>query len=225
LSRIRFRWVALAAALGLVAVGGAASATIPDNNQVIHGCYSRSGGSLRVIDDSVTNCAKSETALSWNVTGQQGPQGLPGVQGPQGVQGEQGPQGVQGVQGPQGPSGASHGYLASSNNVLIAQDPAVSTILSLYSVPDGSYMLSANLPISDHLNEPFVSCRVVLNGVDQDSTATQIELKNGLGEITLVSAVTLTGGGTTVQVSCNSADATGQVGNANLSLLKVDALN
>jgi hypothetical protein len=211
--------------MGLVAVGSAAYATIPDNNQVIHGCYSRSGGSLRVIDDSVTNCAKSETALSWNVMGQQGPQGLQGVQGPQGPQGEQGPQGVQGVQGLQGPSGASHGYLASTTSVVIAQDPAVSTILSLYSVPDGSYMLSANVPITDQGNEPFVSCRVVINGVDQDSSAVQIALKNGIGEITLVSAVTVTGGGTTVQVSCNSIDATSSTGNANLSLLKVDALN
>src|ERR1700747_1926397 len=58
--------VAIAAA-ALLVVAGVAYATIPDSGGVIHGCYSRSGGSLRVIDAGVTNCSKSETALDWNV--------------------------------------------------------------------------------------------------------------------------------------------------------------
>ena len=50
-------------------------ATIPDSGGTIHGCYAKSGGSLRVIDAGVTNCKSTETSLDWNVQGQQGPQG------------------------------------------------------------------------------------------------------------------------------------------------------
>lgn len=68
--------VALAAAL---MAGSVAYATIPSGDGVIHGCYTKSGGSLRVIDSSVTNCKSSETALSWNQAG------VPGPPGPQGL--------------------------------------------------------------------------------------------------------------------------------------------
>jgi hypothetical protein len=57
------KWNALAA---LVVVGslsvaaGAAYATIPDDQGVIHACYTRSGGALRVIDASVRNCFGAE---------------------------------------------------------------------------------------------------------------------------------------------------------------------
>jgi len=100
------------AAAALALAGGVAYATIPDADGVIHGCYGKSGGSLRVIDNGVTNCQKTETALNWNVKGPTGPvgpqgaQGTPGVDGADGAQGPAGPQGPQGADGPQGPAGA-----------------------------------------------------------------------------------------------------------------------
>lgn len=36
-----------------LAVSAVALATIPDSGGVIHGCYKKSGGTLRVIDNSV----------------------------------------------------------------------------------------------------------------------------------------------------------------------------
>ena len=90
--------VILAGAACLVGVvAGVAYATIP-NSGVINGCYTKSGGTLRVIDASVTNCTKTETALAWNVQGAQGIQGTQGIQGAQGIQGTQGPAGVSGWQ-------------------------------------------------------------------------------------------------------------------------------
>jgi hypothetical protein len=116
----RVRLLAAAALLAAaVAVGGAAAA-IPDENDVIHACYARSGGTLRVIDAGVTNCKQGETSLNWNQVGpqgpkgdtgpagpqgQQGPKGDPGATGPAGPQGAQGPQGEPGPQGLQGPAG------------------------------------------------------------------------------------------------------------------------
>jgi hypothetical protein len=63
----------------LLAVGGIAYATIPDSVGVIHSCFARSGGTLRVIDASVTNCKAGETALDWNMKGAAGPKGDPGA--------------------------------------------------------------------------------------------------------------------------------------------------
>jgi hypothetical protein len=51
--------VTLAATLAVLAVGGGvAFATIPGSDGVIHGCYAKSGGALRVIDGSVTTASR-----------------------------------------------------------------------------------------------------------------------------------------------------------------------
>jgi len=112
LTKTIFRAPVAAVLSGWVILIGAVSvfATIPDGNGVIHGCYDRSGGTLRVIDNSVTNCKSSETALSWNVTGPQGPAGLAGATGPTGAigpAGATGPAGSQGPKGDTGPTGAT----------------------------------------------------------------------------------------------------------------------
>ncbi len=52
----------LIAFMAFVFLGVVAYATIPDPAGVIHGCYSKSGGTLRVIDDSVTQCKSGETS-------------------------------------------------------------------------------------------------------------------------------------------------------------------
>jgi hypothetical protein len=96
----------LAAAVLLAAAAGMALGSIPGDNGVINSCYSRSGGTLRVIDATVTNCKSGETSLNWNRAGAPGPQGLPGPQGPQGPQGPEGDGGEAGLQGPQGDPGA-----------------------------------------------------------------------------------------------------------------------
>jgi hypothetical protein len=78
----------------LVAVGGAAFAAIPDKAGVVHSCYQKNGGGLRVVDTtkhgSAGKCRKSEKALTWS---QRGPIGAQGLQGAQGALGTPGPPG------------------------------------------------------------------------------------------------------------------------------------
>ena len=87
----------------VVAAGSAAFAAIPDAGGVIHACYLKSGGSIRVIDATTMTCKATESALDWN---QQGQQGLPGPQGPKGDTGAAGPAGPAGPQGAKGDTGA-----------------------------------------------------------------------------------------------------------------------
>ena len=131
---------------------------------------------------------------------------------------------VAGTAGPQGPSGLSHGYLASSNQVPVAEFPAFSNVGSIASVPDGTYMIWAQISLDDSLNEPSGNCSLKVNGVVQSPTATGVELKSGTGNMTIVSAATLSGGGSTVDVQCRMGDNTTSA-NVNLALVKIDALN
>src|ERR671934_1247794 len=93
---------------GILAVaGGVAYATIPDSNGVISGCYSKTSGSLRVIDSSTQSCASTENPISWNHTGPTGPAGPARPQGAKGHTGAPGPRGAEGGTGPAGAPGAA----------------------------------------------------------------------------------------------------------------------
>jgi hypothetical protein len=103
----RPRMLVLLGAGALVALGGGiAYASIPDSSGAIHGCYKSQNGQLRVVDTAAgDHCLPSETSITFNQTGIQGPQGPPGAQGPKGDTGATGAQGPQGPPGPQGPKG------------------------------------------------------------------------------------------------------------------------
>ena len=83
------RAAALLGGLVLLAgiAGSVAWAAIPGDDDVIHGCYLKAGGFLRVIDPSVTKCKKIETAIWWNQSGAPGEPGEPGSPGEQGPPG------------------------------------------------------------------------------------------------------------------------------------------
>jgi hypothetical protein len=99
-----------------VIAGGVAWATIPAADGVIHGCYQKEEGHLRVIDDASTTCRLSEVAISWSQTGPQGPQG------PQGPAGPPGPQGPQGEKGDDGADGVS-GWERKTGSLLVGHGP------------------------------------------------------------------------------------------------------
>jgi hypothetical protein len=82
----RVRVLALAAVGAAVVAGGVAYATIPDGGGVIHGCYQRSSGSLRVIDTGTGGaCSSQERSLDWSQTGPTGATGATGPAGPSDV--------------------------------------------------------------------------------------------------------------------------------------------
>jgi hypothetical protein len=69
----RLRFVALTAVIVGLGAGGIAYAAIPDSKGVIHGCYMKVNGQLRVIDtDAGGGCTAGEKPLDWNQTGGKG---------------------------------------------------------------------------------------------------------------------------------------------------------
>ena len=94
----------IAAGVAVLALGGGvALATIPGAGGVIHACYGKLGGAVRVVDTAT--CRATENPLTWNQTGPQGPMGPQGPKGAEGPQGSKGDQGLQGLAGQQGPKG------------------------------------------------------------------------------------------------------------------------
>jgi len=92
--------------LALLAAGaGVASATSSDAAAELHGCYATKSGAVRLTLDGAKPCKKTERALTWNQTGQTGPQG------PAGPEGQRGPAGPQGEAGPPGDAGGSKVFI------------------------------------------------------------------------------------------------------------------
>jgi hypothetical protein len=68
---LRARWMVAGGVLALALAGGIAYASIPDSGGLIHGCYMKKNGALRVIDSEAgAACnAKKELSLNWNQAG------------------------------------------------------------------------------------------------------------------------------------------------------------
>jgi hypothetical protein len=73
------------AVIGFAVIGAIAYAAIPDSSGVIHGCYLKTNGALRVIDPgSSSRCSVNEIPIAWNQAGREGPAGPAGPAGPPG---------------------------------------------------------------------------------------------------------------------------------------------
>jgi hypothetical protein len=161
-----------AATLAIVATSTAVAA-IPDSGSVIHSCYKKSGGAVRVIDTASTSCDSNETPLGWNQQGPQGPQGAPGPKGDKGDKGAQGdpgpagptgPQGEKGDKGDSGPPGpASLPYLYMSRVAGVDLPGGFQWVkVATRWVPAGTYAVSATGRASgnpDHINNLLCELR------------------------------------------------------------------
>jgi hypothetical protein len=232
---MRKRIALLVAALALLAIiPGVAYATIP-NDGVINACYTKSGGTLHVIDASVRNCSKGQTSLSWDAEGTPGPQGPVGEQGatgPQGPVGPQGPEGPQGATGPQGPAGPA-GTTTLYNAVAGPQDLSGPTELAKVFLLTGSYLVQATGSVSDPSNDAGEVCSLMTG-----STALQTEYVDTFGTLGSISvskryastafalsdAVTLSSDAF-VYVQCSSDDdPNASAGDVDLSALPVGSV-
>jgi hypothetical protein len=149
---------AIVAGIATVALGSTAFAAIPDSGDVIHSCYKKSGGAVRVIDTASTSCDSNETPLDWNQQGPLGPQGAPGPKGDKGDKGDQGDP------GPAGAASLPYVRMSRVGGVYGVDLPAglqwvkVATL----SLPPGAYALSATGRVSgnpDHINNLLCELR------------------------------------------------------------------
>jgi hypothetical protein len=211
------RWTAIVAVVAALALGGVAWATIPDSSGVIHACYTKSDGNLRVIDTSVTKCGRNESALSWGKTGPTGPQG------PKGDTGATGPTGPAGTNGT---NGTSHAYYATGSHEVITPGASGPQEIVGLTLPAGSYTIESTLSTGDNGSATQdVWCELHKNSSNIDPS-TQGEL---IGfTITTISTVVTVNGTDVVHLVCNqltSSTSNLPTVNGNMTAIKVDAVN
>jgi hypothetical protein len=207
----RRRLIAGGSAAVLIAGGlTIVQATIPDAAGVIHACYSKNGGTLRVIDSSVSNCAQNETSVTWNNVGPRGPQGLAGPQGAQGAQGPQGstgptgaigpagltgPAGPAGAQGPAGADGVTAAYVAGALCGPCDVGTAGSDVF-VKSVPAGTYVFIASTNLFNFDSDTQTgTCELRIDGTAINTTAVFLQ-SNEVRSFTLQGAASLASDGT-----------------------------
>jgi Collagen triple helix repeat (20 copies) len=218
------RLTAVVLAAGVLAVGGIAYASIPDATGVIHGCYLKSGGGLRVID-SAGHCGMSETSLNW---GQQGPPGPAGPAGPAGAAGQTGPMGPAGPAGPAGTSGAAHAYFATDSTLIGSGSSG--DVTTLAGLPAGTYLVWADVELSGNNDTATAECGLYNgSGFSQNLDPEGLPILSGdqthTDSINIAGAASIASGGK-FHVFCNVHDSGGEAAiGATITALKVDQLN
>jgi hypothetical protein len=126
------RFLLVAGALLALTTGGAYATGVlgspVDADGVIHGCYQKYNGTLRLVAADDPACRTSEQQIAWSRTGPQGEKGDTGEKGEKGdtgEKGEKGDAGPQGIQGDRGTAGAD-GAAGVSGYHIVGADLTVS---------------------------------------------------------------------------------------------------
>jgi type VI secretion system Hcp family effector len=98
--------IGMAIAMSGLAIG-MVMGSIPGTGNVIYGCYSKTTGAVRIIDNTKTSCASWEVLISWNQKGDPGTAGAKGATGVAGATGAAGSTGSNGSNGEPGGTGAT----------------------------------------------------------------------------------------------------------------------
>jgi hypothetical protein len=199
---IRPAVVALAIVGGLVVAGGIAYATIPDASGVIHGCYNKTQGSVRVIDsEKAQTCSNGEAPLNWSQTG---------------------PQGQQGLQGPPGPTGPSDVYSVDGYDQGFQNLPATTLVtLATTTLPAGSYFVQAETEVRPiFYTNYFCDLADSANNEYQETRVTSSDWVT----VPVQAVVTLASGGT-VSFQCFADNAGSEAFNWQLAAIKVGTVH
>jgi hypothetical protein len=196
------------AVVGLAAAGGGlAFGAIPGPGGQIDACFTKSGGTLRVIDATTTRCSSKEQSLAWS------------VQGPQGAQGPKGDPGEKGATGDPGPSDAI--VTRQDANVTLGAnfDPITTTNL-----PAGSWVVSAT---ANALGGGSFACR--LTAGDQDLDIASDSRVRGTPDSLEASHVSLQGwvtaaAGHAVQLQCRNGGPEATLIKSTVTAIKVGSL-
>jgi hypothetical protein len=194
---------ALAIVGALLVAGGIAYATIPDGSGVIHACYQKNQGALRVIDtDKAQTCASSESPLTWSQTGPQGQQGPPGPTGPSDVW-------------------SVDGYNAGFKNLPFQTPVNLATTSTL---PAGSYFVQAETEAENILS---VSTAYFCDLVDSSNTPYQETRVTSSDWVTIpVQAVVTLASSDTISLQCEAANSAGtEAFNWQLAAIKVGTVH
>jgi hypothetical protein len=193
--RVRGSLVLLAAALSTVLVA-VALASSSGTASVIHGCYAKRGGQLRVA----TSCSRGEIAVRWNKQGPAGVDGAPGAEGPIG------PSAAWDASGPKG--GAM---------TLTTTKQTVDTI----ALPAGHFVVWGSVTMLPGTAEHWVDCDIrESNGTFSPASAIGSVMVGTKLSLAMDGGGTLSSAGT-VKLECAESDGAGNASVAPGAVLDV----
>lgn len=115
----------------------------------------------------------------------------PGPRGPAGAAGPAGPAGARGETGAPGPSDTSVGFTGSGS--LTGATPGPNALVSGLSVPPGSYVIHANVILTNPAASAVaIDCRILAGAETADVASTTLDAAGGLDTQTLSLAGTAT---------------------------------
>jgi hypothetical protein len=160
----------------LTAVSGGAYAAARISSPQINACVRHSSGGLYVAH----RCSHSDTRLTWNAIGPQGPAG------PEGPTGQAGPLGAAGPAGAIGPSDAFAGKKDGSVTLLV--DPTGrgtdNTIASLPIPRAGSYVIFAKAELSNDIQSTTnTTCQLIAGDPGSNGSLTSSDTDTGRATI------------------------------------------
>jgi hypothetical protein len=229
--------LASVAAFALVA-GGVAYATIPDaTTGIIHGCYSKTTGALRVIDQAAgQKCVSGEAPLAWNDHGIRwrgawnsansyniddavslnGETYLAKVQitntSPPGADWALlAARGAAGAPGTPGPAGISTGVSTSSNtSVPLNTGNTLFTVMSTGPVPtSGQYYVNSSIMLTVGAGDG-VACIAEENGTEVGNFATVGDVPNLSYQTVSITDTLFLPAGTVLSVQCSDYNSVSQ---------------
>jgi hypothetical protein len=169
------------------------------SDKVIHGCYQKINGQLRIVNDP-GECRPPEISIFWNKVGPQGPPGPTGPTGPTGPMGPIGATGPTGPTGSEGPPGTGNVWIVRQGAIPVDLNEITVPILSL-TVPAGTYAISAKVSVSNAADTAQPVYCYLSTG---DSTEVEVEAGNvGGNMISLLDAATFASD-TAIILSCST---------------------
>jgi hypothetical protein len=141
--------VVLVGALGAGVLGVAVqswAAPAATRSSVIHGCYNKTSGAVRVLTASAGGCGSRETAIHWNVAGPAGPAGA------------RGPQGLRGPKGDTGAAGSGTGAAVPTKLALDRNSTGTATVKTV-----GNYTYTPTCKVTGSKASIVVTTGVVIN--------------------------------------------------------------
>lgn len=170
-------------------LAGTAVAAIPDGAGVYHGCIKKNDSNIRIIDSATDTCKSNETEITWS---------------------KQGPPGANGAPGAAGPTGPSDAYVKNqigSFGAVAISTTAQTPILTLASLPAGSYVVYATAAISGTSTFAATSCELT-TPTTPISSGNQVTTGGGTGftfaAIPLMGSVTLAAA-TDISIACRAS--------------------
>jgi hypothetical protein len=169
------------------------------SDKVIHGCYKKNNGQLRIVNDP-GECRPPEISIFWNKAGPEGPPGPTGPTGPTGPMGPIGATGPTGPTGPEGPPGTGNMWITHQGSIPVDLNEIAVPILSL-TVPAGTYAISAKVSVSNAAGSAQPVYCYLSTG---DSSVVEVEAGNVWGDmISLLDAATFASD-TEITLTCST---------------------